>query len=59
MKLIPLKKYPEIKICCIECNNKVTSKYGIFADIEGKAFRDYYCKKCVQLFYESKVDFSR
>jgi hypothetical protein len=48
MKLVDVKQAPNLfKLFCIECWKRFPA-HELLADIEGKAFHDYYCKPCAE-----------
>ena len=62
MKLIPIisasqkqsQTFVKMKLICCNCNQKTLNTEG-FADIEGKAFQDYYCPTCADKIIKSGV----
>ena len=47
MKLIKAKRnyIAEMVVFCVSCND-IIDIADSYADIEGKAYKDYYCQKC-------------
>ena len=47
MKLTKVNPFPSFVVLCFNCNKRLYSwEEDIFADLEGKPFKDYYCKAC-------------
>jgi hypothetical protein len=54
--LYPCNPNPPFIAFCQHCGQKMNSGLvAVFADLEGKAFEDYYCKSCKESgFLEQK-----
>ena len=55
MRMMLVNKVPAFTFRCIKCGNKYHTIHDshlfhqVYADLDGKAFKDYYCEVCKNL----------
>lgn len=50
-------RQPEFNCFCVCCGTSLNSvRDEIYADLDGKAFRDYYCKECRDIAEQNERD---
>lgn len=45
---------PRFAYTCVGCEKRKDSRDGVWADLNGEAWKDYYCKPCKQARTEEK-----